>query len=923
MRRDKGRSISLAGRWEFRAGETGEWKEIEVPGAWEQAGIPNDWEGPGYFRRMVEIPAAWRERDDRRLWLRFAGVSYTCRVWVNGVEVGEHSGAWDAFTFEVTAAVKGEAAFEVVVRIIKPGGESYPVKQTTAGFLPYVCGYLFGGIWQEVSLECTGSHCIPDTLRLTADADSGLLELDFDDGIRSEAEWSRYGVEICDGEGDVMPSQAFLADDWIGEEVASVRRCLQVHVAGENWSPDAPEVYTAVVRLYDGEEVSDEIRLPFGFRTVTVEGDTPLLNGRPFYPRMPLSWGWYPEVGHCDPPEEMLREEFEKIQALGYNGVKCCLWVPSQRFLDLCDEMGMLVWLELPLWMPEMEAADLARVEEEYRAIVRQVRHHPCVVLWTLGCELSTHCSEEFLSRLYAEVKRLTGSPLVRDNSGGGECYYGLLQENADFYDYHFYCDLPFLRNTFDYFLPRWRTPQPWFFGEFCDADAFRDIAALKARNGGELPWWAADDDSNPQGARWDMNIIDQWKQMERQGLFARYAELKEGQRKQTLMHRKFTVERVRSYREMSGYVVTGLRDTPIATAGMFDDFGEFRFSPEEFRRFNADTVLFLDWHRRRNWVHGGDRPSYVDAHTHWSGEALLPRLGISHYGRDATLVSGRWELREKQSNRAVQGGELVIDEAALATGTVRQVATLSFMAPEVTAMTPFVLHTSVRLASGSVIDNEWPLWFTPEPDWTTLPTWANFDPKGRLNGLHSHGATCKHLDKEGVRTLETERLLVATCWTEEIEDFVRRGGQTMVFIEQGDGLEEISGLPVIGCPFWREAMKLFEPDALWEYFPHEGFTDLHFYGLGPDCVLYPDALCEKWPDAAWRPILRRVDARHYEVWDYLTEATFPGGGTLLLSTLRLHGGLGDQPDGLLAHTSGVAFFVALLRAFGRRGQAN
>ncbi|MCW3055781.1 MAG: glycoside hydrolase family 2, sugar binding [Chthonomonadales bacterium] len=797
-------SVSLSGDWQFRAGDQAGWQSLAVPGCWERLDIPHDWEGPGWYRKTVEIPVTWRTRSDERLWLRFGAVSYACTVWVNAVEIGTHLGAWDAFTLEITQAVAAATRAEILVRVVKPGGPTYPTNQTTAGFLPYVWGFLFGGIWQDVTLERTGPLRLPDFHEPT---------------VRS---------------------------------------------------------------AYIPRESSN-------------------------YPRMALSWGWYPDTLHCNPPVEVMRTELENLRALGYNGVKCCLWVPPPAYLDLCDALGMLVWMELPLWLPQMDAAQLEQVYREYEAIVSQVCHHPCIVIWSLGCELSASCPVDFMKRLYGRIRELTVGDLLRDNSGGGECYGGALIENADYYDYHFYCDLPFLRTTFDYFLPRWRPDQPWFFGEFCDADAYRDLPALREAHGGELPWWAQNDpQSNPQGVRWDMNIIGQWAALEQNDLLPRLEELKEGQRRQTLLHRKYTVELVRTYREMSGYVITGLRDTPISTAGMFDDFGAFRYTPEEFTRFNADTVLFLGWHRRRNWVAGGDRPSYIDHWTHVGGETLLPRIGISHSGKPLRILSGQIELQGVEGKPLAQQ-PLLLRLQSIPDGVVMQIAEAEIELPQVSQMTQALLRVTLRLRGKRTVQNEWPLWIVPRTDWNALPAWVAFDPDARLQGLERYGATCTHVRPEEIVTLPITTRLVASRWIPEITAFVRAGGHAFVFVDSG------GGLPTESCPFWREAMKLFDPHPLWDLFPHTGFTDIHFFGLGPDCALQPTALATLLPDAEWQPLLRRVDARTCAMTDYLTEAGFPTGGRLLFSTLRLHGGLGDQPDSLLRHTTGRHLLASIL----------
>lgn len=915
MRRASHLTISLAGTWHFRAEGKTEWLPIDIPGCWESLGLPHDWEGPGWFRRTVDLPVEWR-KPGRRLWLRFGAVSYSCAVRVNDMLVGEHVGAWDAFTFEITEAVQDAAAADILLRVVKPGGPTFPTPRTISGFLPYVWGFLHGGIWQDAAIEMSGGDRIdPDAVRALPSEPNRRLPSPV--GAQTDG----YRFKLVDAGG--LPVEP-------GEVTP--------------WNPETPVLYDLrIERMQDGE-VSDEAVIALGFRSPAVEGDTPLLNDRPFYPRMALSWGWYARTLHPNPAVDVMRAELEQIRDLGFNGVKCCLWVPPQAYLDLCDEMGLLVWMELPLWLPRMSPEQQEHVSAEYERIVCQYRHHPSIVIWTLGCELSTSCGDEFLRRLYERVKELTDCPLIRDNSGGGECYGGLLREHADYYDYHFYCDLPFLRGAFDYFLPRWRPKQPWFFGEFCDADGFRDLAAIAAdyadteyragaapSNAGgnsadpsvpqrdpalpeempaKLPWWMSGDPAvNPQGARWDMNIVGQRANMDRHGLWARAAELKEGQRRQTLLHRKFTIEMVRSYREMSGYVVTGLRDTPISTAGMLDDLEEPRYSAEEMARFNADTVLFLGLHRRRNWVAGGDRPSYIDRWCHWSGDTLYPRIGVSHYGAGCRLTSLTWQIADANSRVVRTGAVPDLAPDLLTTGDVQQLAALDVELPETDRMSRLTLRVSLTADSGLLWSNEWPIWVVPQPDWKEIPAWVAYDPERKLTGLERHGAEWQRLDAEQFGAGSECAVIVASRWTKELADFARGGGKGVVFVEK------TGGFPVVEAPFWREAMKLFEPHPLWNNFAHEGFTDLQFYGLGPDCAIDVEKASALLPDAEFHPVLRRVDARTYEVSDYVTEARFPGNGRLLITSLRPHGGLGDQPDGLLRHVAGVHLLVSALKA--------
>src|SRR5688572_32718759 len=101
-------------------------------------------------------------------------------------------------------------------------------------------------------------------------------------------------------------------------------------------------------------------------------------------------------------------------------------------------------------------------------------------------------------------------------------------------------------------------------------------------------------------------------------------------------MHRNFTIELLRTYEEISGYVITGERDTPISTAGMWtgpeEGAEDLKFDAGEFAAFNGDVVLSLGWDKRRHWINGGDRAAYWDTFSHTAGHVVRAHLIVSNY---------------------------------------------------------------------------------------------------------------------------------------------------------------------------------------------------------------------------------------------------------------------------------------------------
>jgi len=296
--------LSLAGRWRFRLDEDGGWVPIDVPGCWEALGVRKDHPGPAWYRSEVLIPESFA---GKRVWLRFEGVSYHCSVQINGVEVGSHTGMWDAFGFEVTGAVAPGRVAEILVKVEKPASlesgpsspavpGNFPLRETLTGFLPYVWGHCFGGIWQDCRLEATGEVVIEKMSVRTGEHGGVLAEI----GCSGVAD---VRLEIIGPSGTVVFSERRQGKDLSFE--ASI-------LEPQLWSPEHPARYRASVLIEGGEERS----VTFGFRSLRVEGSTLLLNGRPIYPRMALSWGWYPESLHSNPGPERVRRDLLRLKEL-------------------------------------------------------------------------------------------------------------------------------------------------------------------------------------------------------------------------------------------------------------------------------------------------------------------------------------------------------------------------------------------------------------------------------------------------------------------------------------------------------------------------------------------------------------------------------------------------------------------------------
>ena len=131
------------------------------------------------------------------------------------------------------------------------------------------------------------------------------------------------------------------------------------------------------------------------------------------------------------------------------------------------------------------------------------------------------------------------------------------------------------------------------------------------------------------------------------------------------------------------------------------------------------------------------------------------------------------------------------------------------------------------------------------------------------------------------------------------LDRWVCQGGRAILLADECAN----SPLRLVPMPFWREAVKVFEPHEAWGDFPHEGWADLQFAGCAPDLALDVSSAYDA------RPILRRLDTRTAQVHDYATELAW-GSGRLIVSTLRFDGGQGDQPRGI-ARNTGASYLLS------------
>jgi beta-galactosidase len=322
-----------------------------------------DYQFVSCYRRSLDIPP---EAAGRRIALRFEGVMLSCRIWVNGVDVGEHRGGYTAFDVDISAVARPGDENQVCVMVDSREQDDIPPFGKVVDFLT------FGGIYREVRMVISDPSWIRSAVLTRFDEEGRgryrvLTGGSAADGDHITVRASRGRDILCEGSASALDGRADVDLDLSGAEL---------------WDIGRPVRYEIVVELRrDGAEL-DRIEFLTGFRYAEFRPDGFYLNGR----RIKLiglnRHQSYPYVGYAMPARAQRRDADILKDELGINIVRTSHYPQSRHFLDRCDEIGLLVMEEIPGWQHIGQGSWLERAVENTRDMVLTDAHRPSIILW-------------------------------------------------------------------------------------------------------------------------------------------------------------------------------------------------------------------------------------------------------------------------------------------------------------------------------------------------------------------------------------------------------------------------------------------------------------------------------------------------------------------------------------------------------------
>lgn len=426
--------VSLNGPWEFALDAAARWShpgEVEFRGTIE---VPFSPETPrsgvgeaGYFqacwyRRVVEPPALG---EGQRLHLHFGAVDHAATVWVDGALAATHEGGYTPFTVDLTAAAQAGRPLTIVVRaaddphdLCKPRGKQDWLPQPHSIWYPRTTG-----IWQTVWLETLPAAWIGE-LRWS----TNLMRWEVAASAYVRGEWRpglRLRLRLCVGEHLIADDEYRLAHREVFRRIALSDPGIDDARNSVLWSPESPTLIAARVELRDESgALLDAVDSYTALRTIDIQGDQIVVNGRPVKLRLVLDQGYWPETGLTAPDDDALRRDVELAKAMGFNGVRKHQKIEDPRYLYWADRLGLFVWEEMPSAY-RFTLDSVQRLTREWMCAIERDISHPCIIAWVPFNESwgvpnlpDNPAERHYVQALYHLTKTLDPSRPVIGNDG-------------------------------------------------------------------------------------------------------------------------------------------------------------------------------------------------------------------------------------------------------------------------------------------------------------------------------------------------------------------------------------------------------------------------------------------------------------------------------------------------------------------------
>ncbi len=558
--------------------------------------------------------------ESDRVLLRFAAADYKAEVFLNGEYLGEHETGETPFSFDITGKVDFNKENLLSVRVVNPtlddidGLNMVNIPNRNKAFVNTAGSCTnHGGLWGEVSVVSLPAVYIDDVF-LIGDIRSGKLrakvtvnnttDRDCDITVSLNV-YERYnGYEKVSGTTEKFVSEAGTGESELSLTVPDVKL----------WDTDDPNLYRAEVIINSNYGTQSRIE-SFGFRELVIKDGFFYLNGKKIFIKSSHTGNAFP-IGQGYPViKDQIRKDMIMAKTYGFNMVRSISGMLRKEQLEICDEIGLMVYEEcfaawnlgVGFFLPGLgadrigdEELMLRRFDLNTVEMIKRDRNHPCITVWGLLNEMKGEWSATKRAKeLLPTVRQADPTRLVLLNSGRWDRYAdtasgsnpysdvwdaamgGDLTEESDTEksgDMHFYPSFPFNKGDFDYIRSYCRDYRPAFFSESGMGPLFNVTEEAKhyeqygyRRDLEDYRWIKSQSEK----------LEEDWQRLGLEKVYP-YPEmmLKESQRLSAEDRRRI-FDAVRSNPKFNGYSLTGLLDHGWCGEGLWSLWR--RFKPEVY----------------------------------------------------------------------------------------------------------------------------------------------------------------------------------------------------------------------------------------------------------------------------------------------------------------------------------------------------
>ena len=431
--------LNLNGQWDFEfddenVGKKEKWfkkektfsQKIQVPFAYQTklSGIDEaSFHDHVWYKKTFEVPT---DMLGKRIKLHFGAVDYRATVYLNGEMVGAHEGGHTSFSFDITDYLTGGLE-ELTVAVWDPStdetiprGKQFWEEQSAAIWYTRTTG-----IWQTVWLEAVAETHL-EKLRFTPLFDSGDVKIEFELtqaylGKKVHIDISFKGEHVVSQ--TVSPQEAYtrLTVNLFNRKIFRT----EYHNLGWSWSPEAPNLFDVTLKVSSVNDTTiDEVSSYFGMRKIHTENGMVYLNNKPYYQKLVLDQGYWPEGLLTAPSDDALKLDIQLAKEMGFNGCRKHQKVEDPRFMYWADTLGYLVWGECAASTSYSEDA-VARLTGEWLEILERDYNHPSLVAWVPINEswgvphvCNNQAQQQHTLAMYHMIKSLDTTRLVISNDG-------------------------------------------------------------------------------------------------------------------------------------------------------------------------------------------------------------------------------------------------------------------------------------------------------------------------------------------------------------------------------------------------------------------------------------------------------------------------------------------------------------------------